>query len=175
MHGTRPKDRTLGAVARRRLRFVYRGTVMKRARCTRGLFAAFGVVLLLGFTPLIERYPARPIPEPIKLGFSYLSAAQHNELWRLTREYALAEVFLKQCGSPSHVEQRMRLAVRECIEARALNRVAAYFRRQMAELSTKHTFVCDTDQSKALVKAMRAKIDAAVEEVRSMCRSCLFC
>jgi len=148
---------------------------MKRLRCTRGLFAGLGTLLLLGFTPLIEKHPTQPIAEQTKLGFSYLSAAQINELWRLTGEYALAEVFLKQCGSPSHVEQRMRVAVRDCIEARALNRVAGYFRRQMADLSTKHTFVCDTDQSKALIKSTRAKIDAAVEEVRSMCRACLFC
>ena len=148
---------------------------MMRVLCTRGLFAGLGAFLLLGFSPLIEKHPARPIAEPIKLGFSYLSAAQLNELWRLTGEYALAEVFLKQCGSSSHVEQRMRLAARDCIDARALNRVAGYFRRQMAELNTKHTFVCDTDQSKALIKSTRAKIDAAVEEVRSMCQACLFC
>jgi len=148
---------------------------MKRVGCTRGLLVGLGALLLLGFTPLIQRDSQRPVAEPIKLGFSYLSAAQLKELWRLAGEYALAEVFLHQCGSPSHVERRMRLAVRDCIEVRALNRVAVYFRRQMAELSTKHTFVCDTDQSKALIKSTRAKIDAAVEEVRSMCRACLFC
>jgi hypothetical protein len=87
----------------------------------------------------------------------------------------MVEAFLKHCEAPSFVERRMILAARDCIEARALNRVAAHFRRRLAELSTKHVFLCDTDQSKALMKSTRAKIDHDVEEVRSMCRSCLFC
>jgi hypothetical protein len=54
-------------------------------------------------------------------------------------------------------------------------RVAAYFRKKIAELSSRYTFVCDTDQSKSLVKATCAQIDRDIEEVRSMCRACLFC
>jgi hypothetical protein len=148
---------------------------MNHTRCAGGLFAGLGLFLLMGFTLLTEKQPAQRIAEPTKLGFSYLSAAQLKELWRLTGEYALAEVFLKQCGSPSRIERRMHLAVRDCVEARALSRVAGYFRKKMVELGAKHTFVCDTEQSKALIKSTRAKIDAAVEEVRSMCRACLFC
>jgi hypothetical protein len=96
-------------------------------------------------------------------------------LWRRADDYALAEVFLKACSSPPYIERRMRMAVRDCIEARALDRVAAYFMRKVTEFSAKHTFVCDTDHSKALVKSIRGKVDRAVEEVRQMCRSCLFC
>jgi hypothetical protein len=138
------------------------------------LFSGLGFLLLTGFgAPRIdERFPAT---QPVKLGFSYLSHAQVQDLWRRADNYAIAEVFLKQCGSPSHVERRMMLAARDCIEARALNRVAAYFRKKVAELSSKHTFVCDTDQSKALVKSTRARIDRDVAEVRSMCRACLIC
>jgi hypothetical protein len=138
------------------------------------LVGGLGVLLLTGFgAPRIgERFsPA----QPVKLGFSYLSQAQMQDLWRRADNYALAEVFLRQCGSPSHVERRMMLAARDCIEARALNRVAAYFRKKVAELSGRHAFVCDTDQSKALVKTTRAKIDRDVAEVRSMCRACLIC
>jgi hypothetical protein len=113
--------------------------------------------------------------EPAKLGFSSLSQAQTQDLWRRADNYALAEAFLKHCGAPSFVERRMIWAARDCIEARALNRVAAYFRRRVAELQGKRLFVCDTDQAKGLMKIMRAKIDHDVEEVRSMCRSCLFC
>jgi len=138
------------------------------------LFSGAGLLLLAGFgAPRIsEHFPAA---QPVKLGFSYLSHAQMQDLWRRADNYALAEVFLRQCGSPSHVERRMMLAARDCIEARALYRVAAYFRKKVAELSSKHAFVCDTDQSKALVKSTRAKIDRDVAEVRSMCRACLIC
>ena len=138
------------------------------------LFCGLGLLLLSGFgAPRIgERLPST---QPVKLGFSYLSQAQMQDLWRRADNYALAEVFLRQCGSPSHVERRMMLAARDCIEARALNRVAAYFRKKVTELSSRHTFVCDTDQSKALVKSTRAQIDRDVAEVRSMCRACLIC
>src|SRR5438552_3834729 len=122
------------------------------------LFSGLCVLLLTGSgVPRVsERFPST---QPVKLGFSYLSQAQVQDLWRRADNYALAEVFLRQCGSPSHVERRMMLAARDCIEARALNRVAAYFRRKVAELSGRHAFVCDTDQSKALIKTTRAKID----------------
>jgi len=138
------------------------------------LCAGLGLLLLTGFGPLTVHSELR-IAESAKLGFSYLSPAQLQDLWRRADNYALAEAFLKQCGTPSHIERRIILAARDCIEAQALNRVAAYFRRKLAELTAKHTFVCDTDQSKALVKSTRAMIDHDVEEVRSMCRACLFC
>jgi hypothetical protein len=48
-------------------------------------------------------------------------------------------------------------------------------KKKIAELSSRYTFVCDTDQSKWLVKATRAQIDRDIEEVRSLCRACLFC
>jgi hypothetical protein len=132
------------------------------------------LVLLAGFgAPTIGMHS--PSTQRVKLGFSYLSQAQIQDLWRRADNYALAEAFLRQCGSPSHVERRMMLAARDCIEARALNRVAAYFRKKVAELSNAHVFLCATDQSKALIKSTRAKIDRDVEEVRSMCRACLFC
>jgi hypothetical protein len=132
------------------------------------------LLLLSGFGParIGERFSAA---QPVKLGFSYLSHAQMKDLWRRADNYALAEAFLRQCGSPSYIERRMMLAARDCIEARALNRVAVYFRKKLAELNSKHTFVCDTDQSKALVKSTRAQIDRDVAEVRSMCRACLIC
>jgi hypothetical protein len=145
--------------------------------CTRSagrLLAGAGLLLVAGFGPL-GTHPVPPMSEPAKLGFSYLSQAQVQDLWRRADNYALAEAFLKQCGAPSFVERRMILAARDCVEARALNRVAAYFRRKVAQLSAMHVFLCDTDQSKALIKSTRSKIDRDVEEVRSMCRSCLFC
>lgn len=147
---------------------------MSYIRCTGSVLAGAGLLFVTGFGPL-HTHPAPPMSEPAKLGFSYLSQAQVQDLWRRADNYAFAEAFLKQCGAPSFVERRMILAARDCIEARALNRVAAHFRRRLAELSTKHVFLCDTDQSKALMKSTRAKIDHDVEEVRSMCRSCLFC
>jgi hypothetical protein len=134
---------------------------------------AGGLLFLAGFGPPDVR--VTPLAEPAKLGFSSLSAAQQKDLWRRADDYALAEAFLKTCGAPAHIERRMRLAVRDCIEAGALNRVAVYFRRKVAEFTTKHKFACDTNHSKALVKSIRTKVDKAVEEVRSMCRACLFC
>jgi hypothetical protein len=137
------------------------------------LSCGLALVLLTGFgAPTVgKRFSST---QQIKLGFSYMSQAQVQDLWRRADNYALAEAFLKQCGSPSFIERRMILAARDCIEARALNRVAAYFRKKVAEQSA-HIFVCATDQSKALIKSTRAKIDRDVEEVRSMCRACLFC
>ena len=90
---------------------------------------ALSLTLLAGFGA--PRAPqALSSVEPAKLGFGYLTAAQVKDLWRRADTYAMAEAFLKQCGSPSYVERRMRLAARDCIEARALDRVAAYFRRK---------------------------------------------
>jgi len=138
------------------------------------LLCGLGMLLLPGFgAPRISE--RSPLAQPVKLGFSYLSQAQMKDLWRRADNYAMAEAFLRQCGSPSHIERRMMLAARDCIEARALNRVAGYFRKKVAELTSKHAFVCDTDQSKALVKSTRAQIDRDVAEVRSMCRACLIC
>src|SRR5262245_58116491 len=138
------------------------------------LHCGLGLLLLPGFgAPRISE--RSHLAQPVKLGFSYLSQAQMKDLWRRADNYAMAEAFLRQCGSSSHIERRMMLAARDCIEARALNRVAAYFRRKVAELTTKHTFVCDSDQSKAVVKSTRAQIDRDVAEVRSMCRACLIC
>lgn len=137
-------------------------------------FCGLSLVLLAGFGAPRMAERASPV-EPAKLGFAYLTAAQLKDLWRRADTYAMAEAFLKQCGSPSFVERRMRLAARDCIEARALDRVAAYFRRKLAEFSGKHAFVCDTDHSKALIKDTRRRIDNDVAEVRSMCRACLIC
>lgn len=150
------------------------GAGMHYTRCVATLLGGFAMLLLGGFSS-VRVQPASSISEPAKLGFSYLSRAQVQDLWRRADTYALAEVFLKQCGSPSHIERRMMLAARDCIEAQALNRVAAFFRRKVAELSSRYTFVCDTDQSKALVKTTRARIERDIEEVRSMCRACLIC
>jgi hypothetical protein len=147
---------------------------MDHLRVAMRLLACTGLLLLAGFAAP-HRLPSASIAEPAKVGFSYLSAAQLKELWRLTENYAMAEVFLKQCGSPPHIESRMRVAARDCVEASALNRVAAFFRRKVTELTGRQGFVCDTEQAKALVKSTRAKLDAAVAEVRSMCRACLFC
>jgi hypothetical protein len=147
---------------------------MDHPRIALRLLAGTGLLLLAGFAAP-HRLPPGSIAEPAKVGFSYLSASQLKELWRLTENYAMAEVFLRQCGSPPHIESRMRVAARDCVEASALNRVAAFFRKKVTELTGRQTFACDTEQAKALVKSTRAKIDAAVAEVRSMCQACLFC
>jgi len=147
---------------------------MDHTRFAVRLLTGAGLLVFAGFATPPAQLTA-PITEPAKVGFSYLSAAQLKELWRLAENYAMAEVFLRQCGSPPHIESRMRVAARDCVEAGALNRVAAYFRRKVTELTGRQAFVCDTEQAKALVRTTRAKVDAAVEEVRSMCRACLFC
>jgi hypothetical protein len=147
---------------------------MHGARWLVALVSGLGVLLLAGFSP-VRMGAERPAWQPAKLGFSFLSQAQIQDLWKRADNYAMAEVFLKQCGTPSYVERRMMLAARDCIEARALQRVAGYFRRKVAEFSGKHTFVCDTEPSKKLVKTTRAQIDRDVAEVRSMCRACLIC
>ncbi len=147
---------------------------MSQGRRIAQSLAGTGLLLLTGFAPPGLRAPPPPA-EPAKVGFSYLTAAQLKELWRLTENYALAEVFLRTCGSPPNIERRMRMAARDCVEPFALNRVAAFFRKKVTELAGKHTFVCESEQAKALVKSTREKIDRAVQEVRSMCRACFFC
>ena len=149
-------------------------TAMGHVRLAVRLLTAVGLLVFAGLGAP-QRQPQASLAQPAKVGFSYLSATQLKELWRLTENYAMAEVFLRQCGSPPHIESRMRVAARDCVEASALNRVAAYFRRKVAELTGRQAFVCDTEQAKALVKTTRAKVDAAVAEVHSMCRACLFC
>src|SRR3954449_6067002 len=89
------------------------------------LLVCAGLVFLGGFTPPKPR-SAQAIAEPAKLGFSSLSQAQMKDLWHRADSYALAEAFLKHCGAPSFVERSMVWAARDCIEARALGRVAAY-------------------------------------------------
>lgn len=143
-------------------------------RLLMALLGGSGLLLLAGFGVPEIRKPPTPV-QPAKLGFAYLTAAQLKDLWRRADTYALAEAFLKHCNSPSYVERRMRLAARDCIEARALDRVAAYFRRKLAEFGSKHGFVCDTEHSKALIKDTRRRIDNDIAEVRSMCRACVFC
>jgi hypothetical protein len=143
---------------------------MMRARWVMALFG----LLLGGFAPSLSG-DREPVAARVKLGFSYLSKAQLRELWRLADNYAAAEAFLRQCGAPSHVDRRMMLAARDCIEQAALNRVAAYFRGKVLQMIRRQSFACDSEQAKALVKDMRGKIDKAVAEVRSMCRACFFC
>jgi hypothetical protein len=144
---------------------------MMRARLVIVLFSG---LTLAAFAPS-PADDGEAIAVRVKLGFSYLSRAQLQELWRLVDRYAAAEAFLRQCGSPSHVDRRMMLAARDCIEQGALNRVAAYFRGRVLRLIGSQNFVCESEQAKALVKDIRAKIDKAVDEVRSMCRACIFC
>ena len=147
---------------------------MDRARLLVAAMSLLGVLLLGGFGPVrIDAH--KPAWQPAKLGFSYLSQAQMQDLWKRADTYALAEAFLKQCGSPSYVERRMMLAARDCIEARALQKVAGYFRRKLAEFTGTRTFICETEESKKLVKMTRFQIDRDVAEVRSMCRACLIC
>ena len=141
---------------------------------TRLVMVLFSGLTLAAFAPS----PAddrEAIAVRVKLGFSYLSKAQMQELWRLVDNYAAAEAFLRQCGSPSYVDRRMMLAARDCIEQGALNRVAAYFRGKVLQVIRRESFMCDSEPAKALVKDIRAKIDKAVDEVRSMCRACILC
>ena len=107
---------------------------MSYVRRVGSLLAGAGLLFAAGFGPLAIP-PSPPMSEPAKLGFSSLSQAQMQDLWRRADNYALAEAFLKQCGAPSFVERRMFMAARDCIEARALNRVAAYFRKKVAQFS----------------------------------------
>src|ERR1700759_5061737 len=101
-----------------------------------GVLTGLGLLLLAGFGPL-GGHLSQNSWVPAKLGFSYLTPVQYKDLWRRADDYAMAEAFLKQCGRPSFVERRMWLAAKDCIEAQALGRVAAYFRRKLAELSSK--------------------------------------
>ena len=118
--------------------------------------------------------PAVPV-EPVKLGFNYMTAAQTQDLWRRADAYALAEAFLKRCGTPSFVERRMRIAADACVEKQALDKVAAYFRNKVSEFTRTRNFICDTPEARKLVRSVRERIDKDVEEVRTMCRNCFIC
>jgi hypothetical protein len=69
----------------------------------------------------------------------------------------------------------MRVAADPCIEKAALDRVAVYFRKKVAEFSRTKAFACETPHAKELVRTVRSRIDRDVEEVRTMCRNCFFC
>lgn len=130
--------------------------------------------LWVGLTVLPIERPGLPI-EPAKLGLSYLTAAQTQDLWRRADAYALAEAFLKRCGTPSFVERRMRIAADSCIEKQALDKVASYFRNKVSEFTRTRSFICDTAEARKLVRSVRERIDKDVEEVRTMCRNCFIC
>jgi hypothetical protein len=132
------------------------------------------MVLLMGFAPP-QPLPTRAEWEPAKLDFASLSASQMRALWKRADDYALAEALLKQCGSPSHIEQRMMSAAKACVEPRALEGAVAYFRKKVAGLGTNPRFLCSSYRSKALMKIMRSKIDRVVEDVRARCSACVFC
>ena len=128
----------------------------------------------LGFAPPQPRtVPAAWVQA--KLGLASLSRSQAKALWRRADDHALAEALLKQCGSPSHIEQRMMSAANSCVDKASLDLVLAYFRKKVAGPGTNRKFVCGTGRSKVLMKIMRSRIDRDVEAVRSMCRACLLC
>jgi hypothetical protein len=139
------------------------------------LAAAIGGTVLMGLGPL----PAvRVVPQhvaPVKLGFEQLTADQVADLWKRADNYAMAEAFFRQCDRPLDLENRMRAAARDCISEEALGKVARYFRAKVADYGKRHVFDCSSPKARELVRDARGKIDREVEEVRSMCRSCLIC
>src|SRR5262249_60214281 len=72
---------------------------MDHLRVAVRLLAGTGLLLLAGFAAP-HRLPPGSIAEPAKVGFSYLSASQLKELWRVTQNYAMAEVLCPACGPP---------------------------------------------------------------------------
>ena len=66
--------------------------------------------MLAGFSPSALAPPMAAIPSaPVikaKLGFTYLTKAQEQDLWRRADQYAMAEAFLKQCATVSNIEPR---------------------------------------------------------------------
>jgi hypothetical protein len=144
----------------------------------RNLIAAVVALMLAGFAPpaSLPRGVMQSTPvQPVKLGFDYLTPVQYKELWKRADAYAMAEAFLRKCAKPSFIEVRMRAAAAPCVKPDALHRVAIYFRNKVAQFSRQHNYICDTEQSRSLVRYLRARIDQDVNEVRSMCSACFFC
>jgi hypothetical protein len=144
----------------------------------RNAFAAVIALLLAGFAPppsAVRIDAGRSYVTPAKLGFDYLTPVQYKELWQRADGYAMAEAFLRKCAKSSFVEARMRAAASACVTPEALNRVAVYFRGKVAQFSRQNAYICDTEQSRSLVRQLRTRIDQDVAEVRSMCSACFFC
>ena len=144
----------------------------------RNAFAAVIALLLAGFAPppsAVRTDAGSSYITPAKLGFDYLSPVQYKELWKRADGYAMAEAFLRKCAKSSFVEARMRAAVSACVTPDALNRVALYFRSKVAQFTRQNAYICDTEQSRSLVRQLRTRIDQDVAEVRSMCSACFFC
>lgn len=144
----------------------------------RNALAAVIALLLAGFAPppsALRIEPGNSHITPVKLGFDYLTPVQYKELWKRADGYAMAEAFLRKCAKSSFVEARMRAAASACVTPDALNRVALYFRSKVAQFSRQNAYICDTEQSRSLVRMLRARIDQDVTEVRSMCSACFFC
>lgn len=144
----------------------------------RHAFAAVIALLLAGFAPSPSgvRLTVEPsVVTSAKLGFDYLTPVQYKELWKRADNYAMAEAFLRRCSKSSFIEARMRAAAAPCVKPEALHRVALYFRSKVAHFTRQNEYICDTEQSRNMVRLLRARIDQDVAEVRSMCSACFFC
>lgn len=144
----------------------------------RHALAAVIALLLAGFAPPPSAVRLAAGPSTItmaKLGFDYLTPVQYKELWKRADNYAMAEAFLRRCGKSSFIEARMRAAAAPCVRPEALHRVALYFRSKVAHFTRQNEYICDTEQSRNLVRLLRTRIDQDVAEVRSMCSACFFC
>ena len=73
-------------------------TSMRGARWIVAAVSGLGMLLLAGFSPL-HMQPEQPAWQPAKLGFSYLSQAQMQDLWKRADNYAMAIQFWEGAGA----------------------------------------------------------------------------
>ena len=154
-----------------------RGATALRIRAS--FIVSVAAAMLTGFSPPNFAPPAGggawpPVLEA-KLGLTYLTKSQEQDLWKRADQYALAEAFLKQCATASNIERRMMQAAGPCVETRALLKVAGYFRNKVAQFAKSYKFECGTAKASEQARAARTKIDSDVNEVRSMCQACIIC
>ena len=108
----------------------------------------------------------------------WLSKEQQQTLWRRVDQYAGMELFASFCGRPSNIERRVVGAVQACITPATLQQVVSQFRKKLHEKKSgivAEPTICDEQKFKNLVRQIHTAIDALVDDVTRMCRSCLFC
>ena len=145
----------------------------------RRFFAQLAVVtFVLGLTVFGPTVAARDDVILAKVGMEWLSKEQQQTLWRRVDQYAGMESFASFCGRPSNIERRVVGAVQACITPATLQQVVSQFRKKLHEKKSgivAEPTICDEQKFKNLVRQIHTAIDALVDDVTRMCRSCLFC
>jgi hypothetical protein len=137
-----------------------------RANCV----AVLLVMFFAGETGNAEEWPALPV----KFGLEALTPEELATLWDRADYYALAEAMLTNCGKASNMEKRMVDAVKNCVEASALQKVVDHYRERLShyKVEQKH-LLCGKGERQ--LQELSALIDKDISEAARECSTCVIC